>query len=582
MSRPGVFLGGLLLILLCSPVFLYRLGGPGLADPDEGRNAEVAREMAVAGDWVTPHINDARYLDKPPAFFWAVACSYLLFGFNEWAARLPSAICALAGIAVTFWFARRHLGEAAGWLAAGFLALSPLYIVFGRIVIFDMMLTLCMTASALAVYVAMEKEDGPPSRAACVVFFAAAGVGTIVKGPVALVVPALLALTWAFARKRPALLGRLLWGRGMLIFAAVVFPWLGLVSLRNPGFLRYALLGENIQRMSSNKFETGRPAWFYLTVLLPGLFPWILYPAAAAVMRLPGLLRRRAPAAPARFTAGPVSFAAVWLGVLVVFFSLIVSKRPSYVLPCAVPVALLAGHLWAAAFTEKTPGGARANLRAGSAVVALCCLALAFGCALLGPGGFRPEAINPRYAGILARAGLFGMTALGLVLATVVIGLGWRARRTGVLLAGAVLSFAVMVPLTRAVYGMIDSQRSSREISRLLSERLGPEDTVVSFEEYRPGLNFYLRRPIHQVTRAGRIFTSNYIAMHLEEYRGDPSFRLIPQDGLGTLYREAGGSVYILAPRKEYDALFKMIGTTLRPLYEDDVAGLFARPEGAG
>jgi hypothetical protein len=521
---------------------------------------------------------------------------------SEWSARLPSALCALGGIALTFWFARRRLGAAAGWLSAGILALSPLYIVFGRIVIFDMMLTLCMTASALAAYEAMEGEDGSRSRVAGPVFFAAAGIGTIVKGPVAFVVPALVALAWAFARRRPALLGRLLWGRGMLVYAAIVFPWLTLVSLRNPGFLRYALLGENIQRMSSNKFETGRPVWFYLTVLLPGLFPWILYPAAAAARRLAGLLRR-APAARARAgAAGPVRYAAVWLAVMLAFFSLIVSKRPSYVLPCAVPVALLAGHLWAVALaTRRDPGrndaatpddaapgadqvagGARADLWAGSVVVALCCVALAIGCALLGPGGMRPAAINPRYAGILARTGLFGMTAIGLVLAAGVIGLGRRAGRTTVLLAGAVLSIGVMVPLTRAVYGTIDSLRSSREVSRLLAARLGPDDKVICFEEYRPGLNFYLRRPIHQVTRAGRIFTSNYILMHLDEYRGDTSFRLIPQDGLRPLFRGVGGSVYVLAPRTEYAALFEMIGMTLRPIYENDIAGLFVRPEGAG
>src|SRR6267378_838139 len=130
-----------LLALACAPIFFFRLGQPGLGDPDEGRNAEVAREILETGDWITPHMDGAPYLDKPPAFFWTVASSYRVLGVSELAARAPSAVLAVAGIVLVFWFARRRIGEAAAWPAGLTLALSPLYIIFGRIVIFDMMLT---------------------------------------------------------------------------------------------------------------------------------------------------------------------------------------------------------------------------------------------------------------------------------------------------------------------------------------------------------------------------------------------------------------------------------------------------------
>ena len=110
-------------ILLCAPLVLYGLGRPGLTDPDEGRNAEVAREMIASGDLVTPTLNGARYLDKPPAFFWAVAASLRLFGIDEWSARLPSALSALAGVALTAWFARRCLGARPAGLSGVVLAL---------------------------------------------------------------------------------------------------------------------------------------------------------------------------------------------------------------------------------------------------------------------------------------------------------------------------------------------------------------------------------------------------------------------------------------------------------------------------
>src|SRR2546425_3160383 len=200
-APAGALLPIVLLLVLCAPIFFFRLGRPGLGDPDEGRNAEVAREMVETGDWVTPHMDGVVYLDKPPAFFWTVAVSYLSLGVSEWSARAPSALFALAGIALVGWFVRSRMGSATAWLAGVTLALSPLYIVFRRIVIFDMMLTFCMTVAALAAFEALESErrGGLPR----VLFFAAAGVGAICKGPVGLAVPPLLAVVWALARGRP-------------------------------------------------------------------------------------------------------------------------------------------------------------------------------------------------------------------------------------------------------------------------------------------------------------------------------------------------------------------------------------------
>src|SRR5881628_980505 len=129
----GAFLPVILLLVVCGPIFLFQLGRPGLGDPDEGRNAEAAREMAASGDWVTPRLDGVVYLDKPPAFFWAMALSFKALGVSELTARAPSALFALAGVALVGWFARRRLGSAAGTIAGVTLALSPLYIVFGRI-----------------------------------------------------------------------------------------------------------------------------------------------------------------------------------------------------------------------------------------------------------------------------------------------------------------------------------------------------------------------------------------------------------------------------------------------------------------
>lgn len=592
-------LSALLLVpALCAPLFLLALGSAGLNDPDEGRNAEVAREMLASGDWVTPHINDARYLDKPPVFFWAAALSYRLFGVNERAARLPSALSAIGALLLVVWFARRHFGDGTARLAGLILALSPLYLVFGRLVIFDMMLLLCTTTSLVALYESLEIE-GHALRGS-IVMFAAAGVGTITKGPVALVVPLLVAVVWSLLRRKPALLARLHWGKGFLAYLVVVAPWLILVEVRNPGFFRYAVLGENIARMTSNPYDTARPFHFYFKFILPGLFPWILLCTTQGV-RL--FLRRVREGSGARSAGAgstiaaqvPVDaglhaearaarFVGVWLAVLYVFFSLIASKRPSYILPCSVPVAILAARLIWRACAAGASKIERDDLSVGAMIAAVACLLGAAVALVAGPAMRLTALGETRHTSLQQLAGIFHLTAAALAVSGLAIFLLRRTTRPFLFVAAAVLPFLSFLPLARTASRQIEAARSSRPLSRFLMERLRPEDRVICFEEFRPGLNFYLQRPIYQVTRAGRVFTSNYVAQHLEEYRADPGFRLLTQDAMRQALAEGAGgasTTYILADKKEYGPLFEAARMPLRPVWELGGFGLFV-PAGPG
>jgi len=138
-----------LLVLLSALLFFLRLGSVPLMEPDEGRNAEVAREVLATQDWVTPHLNFERKLNKPVLFFWAAALSMKLGGVNEAAARFPSAAAATAGVIAVYFLGRSMFCARAGFLSALVLATCPLYIAFGRLVIFDMMLTAFITLAML-------------------------------------------------------------------------------------------------------------------------------------------------------------------------------------------------------------------------------------------------------------------------------------------------------------------------------------------------------------------------------------------------------------------------------------------------
>ena len=278
-----------------------------------------------------------------------------------------------------------------------------------------------------------------------------------------------------------------------------------------------------------------------------------------------------------------MAFAATWLFVVLLFFSLIASKRPSYMVPCSVPVAILGGHLWARAFERRRSGAVAAggSLTVGLTGIAILCAAAGVVAILAGPAGLAMGISQGRYDGLLSRRLLFGGTAAGLLAAAVLLIATRRLARPAAAFAAAVLPIAVIVPLAHAASGYLDEARSSRPVSRFLAMRLKPDDMVVCYEQFRPGLNFYLRRPIYLMT-TGTPFSSWYIKAHLDEKSRDPKFPIIPDDRMRRLLEAPVPGVYVLAPRRMYDRLREETGDTLRPdpIYEDLGAGLFVRAAG--
>src|SRR5215469_12426205 len=134
----------------------FRLGSLPLIQPDEGRNAEVAREMKESGAWLSPSYDGIAYLDKPAFYFKAVAFSLAAFGDNESAARLPSALFALALLAITFAFCRHAYGTQCAIWAVIVVATMPLFMVNSRTVIFDIALAFFVSAAIFAGFRAEE------------------------------------------------------------------------------------------------------------------------------------------------------------------------------------------------------------------------------------------------------------------------------------------------------------------------------------------------------------------------------------------------------------------------------------------
>lgn len=356
-----------------------------LVDPDEGRNAEVGREMAESGDLVIPHLAGMPYLDKPPALFWAEAAFIRVLGATPLAARLPALLAALATLLVLARVAARALPAGGATAAAMLLAGAPLFLGLSAYVIFDMPLTLCVTL--VWTRLVRELDDGPAaSRRAAM--FAAVALGILLKGPVMLAWAVGGSLGAALLLRSRAPLRWLAWAPGWAIVLALAGGWFALALARHPEYARYAFLEESFERLTSGSFKREQPWWFVPAVLVGGALPWSL------------VTPWKAPASRAtRVALGFALFAAV-------FFTLSRSKLVTYLLPAFPALALWAAESWS---TRRVPAGAAAPWTRGRRL-ALAALALAPALALL--AFHRPLAVYMRsqsgapLAEAIARTGL--------------------------------------------------------------------------------------------------------------------------------------------------------------------------------
>src|SRR5579871_5722825 len=226
--------GSLLLLLLIPGALLYPCMSFYLFEPDEGRYAEIPREMLLRGEWVVPYLQGEPYLDKPPLLYWLVGLSYRLFGVHDWSARLVPALAVHACILLTYGFGRRILGERAAFWGALLLSLAPGFVSIGRLLILDGLLTFCV---ALAVFAAYEAVRGQRLRYDWwLLAGGATGLGILAKGPVVLLL--LAAPLWAYRRLegRSCPISR----RAILFFLgamlAVALPWYVAICIRLPAF----------------------------------------------------------------------------------------------------------------------------------------------------------------------------------------------------------------------------------------------------------------------------------------------------------------------------------------------------------
>ena len=327
MTHRGLYAGLAALVVL---VWLGTLGIRPLFNPDEGRYAEIPREMLLTGDWVIPHLNGLDYIEKPPLQYWATALSFAVFGVGTFSARLYTALTALGTVALMGWLARRWWGVAAGWRAAAILSGLLLFVVLGQLLTLDMSLTFWMSVS-LAGFLLAQSETR--SRRWMLLAWAACALGVLTKGLVAAVIPAAVLVLYSLCSRDFGPWRRLQLRYGLPLFLAVAVPWHWLAAQRLDDFLQFFFVHEHFARYLTPVSDRQEPWWYFGLVFLAGTFPWTV---SALRVVASGW---RSPRTEGAFNAK--LFLWIWVVFIGVFYSLSDSKLIPYILPIMPAVALL-------------------------------------------------------------------------------------------------------------------------------------------------------------------------------------------------------------------------------------------------
>src|SRR5438067_3832764 len=325
------FTDSILLLAIPAFFFLWKLAAFGLIGADEPRYAQVAREMLSRHDWVTPTLGGLPWLEKPPLYYWQAMLAYRLFGVSDWAARLPSVFDAFLLVIAGYWFLRRFRpgSELDGALVV---ATSAGVVGFAHAASMDMALTATFSIAMLAWYAWFESGE----KKYPVAFYGFLALATLAKGPVALFLFAAVILIFAALQRRALIAFRTLWIPGILLWCAIALPWYVMVQLRNAQFFHEFIVEHNFARFGTNLYHHPEPFWYYAPVTLLGWVPWSIIAVVALVTAVRQLQK---PASDALD-----SFLLIWIGVVVIFFSIAQSKLPGYVLPAIPAGAILAAQ----------------------------------------------------------------------------------------------------------------------------------------------------------------------------------------------------------------------------------------------
>jgi 4-amino-4-deoxy-L-arabinose transferase-like glycosyltransferase len=456
--------------------FVAATGARVLNVPDEGRYAEVAREMLRSGDWITPRLDGVPFLDKPPLFYWLEAVAFALFGVGHGAARLVTALLGFAGCVMVYVAGARLYGRRAGLLAALVLAANPYYFFASQYVNHDLAVSTWITAALLAFAIG-DRSEGRARLGWLLGGYAAMGLAVMTKGLIGVVLPLGAVGAFVIATARWREVPRYALPAGLAIVAAIAVPWHVLAQQRNPDLLHYLFVVQHFHRYAGSGFNNPAGPAFYPAVILVGLLPWSPLLHAA--------LHRAWRAFRADRLAGRTDLLLLlWAVLVVVFFSIPRSKIAGYVLPALPPLALLVGRELDAVLAGEATASLALRVAGGAAAL----LGLALGAAPFVVTRL-PHPLPPLSAGTTAGLVVAGALALAAGGVTFRAAQARPARAVGAMLAFCLVFFAAALPAIPEF-----THDSTLPLARELRARSREGDVVATWRRWFYDLPIYLDR----------------------------------------------------------------------------------------
>lgn len=460
------------ILLLLSYLFLFHgLGTYSLKEPDEGRYAEIPREMVERGDYVVPYFNGVRYFEKPALFYWAVALSYKTFGVSEWSFRLPNALAAFLCVAALYGLGRRWFGAGAAFKGSLILLSAFGFFAMARVVTLDMFFTLWLFLGLLLFYGYYRERR----TLYLYLFYCAMALATLTKGPVGPLLMGLTVVVFLLWEKKLSFLREMRWAKGLALYFVVTLPWFLIVCLQEPEFFSFFFIDQHFLRFFTSKHKRSGPLYYFIPVLLGGMFPWSLFLPRSFL---------------ALWRHSDMRLFIVWTAVVFFFFSLSGSKLPPYLLPVFPACAIVLGVLFDGRHGEESARKAEIPL-----FTLLCLFTAAISVALWGgwfplAGGLFPRELAGHQDQVKTFLLLVGCSAAAAALLCWILPFPPYRR---LLLTGA--SFSSFVILIILLHGpLLDTMKTSKGISLFINKEGNRIEELVHYGSFYETVPFYTGR----------------------------------------------------------------------------------------
>ena len=458
-------------------LYFWNIGGYGLMNPDEGRYAEIPREMLESGDYFTPRLNHVLYFEKPPLYYWFTAASFAVFGQNEFGARFTSAVMGLMSIFLTWFVARKFEDENTADLSAVILGTSSLFFALSRVNIIDMTLSALLTLALFSFYI-FYKEN---KKRWLYIFYAALALATLAKGLIGIVLPGGVIFFFMLFTRDWKILKRLFLTPAILIFFLICVPPFYMVCKKNPDFFYFFFIQEHFLRYATKMHDRYEPFWFFIPVIIGGIFPWTV----GLFTNVKNYLNKQ-----------QINlYLILWTIIITLFFSASSSKLIPYILPVFPPLAILISKNILALKNDAAAKTAKIWLWVFTVLTIILCVS-----AILIFNGFIP--LKRLNEALIYKTPVILVCTICFVSSVVF----WLCKKEPkkMLFAHIIFAFCFLAA-SLPFFSVLATQRSTKTLSKMLSPLLKPQDIVLHFDTYKQDMPFYTKHRIAIYNREGEL-----------------------------------------------------------------------------